>query len=123
MSNTPFVRAPGSRPFSVKDLAIFELLSPQIAKAFFTVSIKERLSSLESSALVGKHCDLVGKPLSPREEEIARLVMLGYTNKQISDQLCISEKTVRGNHLGSIFHKMGVNNRAQLVIKMFSENN
>ena len=54
-------------------------------------------------------------PLSLRENQIARLVALGYSNKRISDELKISEQTVK-NHLQSIFRTVGVTNRVELTI-------
>jgi len=53
--------------------------------------------------------------LSLREEQIALLVARGYSNKRISDELKISEQTVK-NHLQSIFKKVGVTNRVELTI-------
>lgn len=53
-------------------------------------------------------------PLTPREEEILRLTARGYTNKEISEQLFISVKTVE-NHKSSIMKKLRLTNRAELV--------
>lgn len=53
--------------------------------------------------------------LSPREREIIALIGSGLKNKQIADRLCISEITVR-HHLSSIFGKLGVSDRLELVI-------
>ncbi len=53
--------------------------------------------------------------LTPREREIVKVACLGLTNKQIGDKLAISEATVR-HHLGSIFAKLGVSTRSELVV-------
>lgn len=53
-------------------------------------------------------------PLTSREEEILRLTARGYTNKEISEQLFISVKTVE-NHKSSIMKKLRLTNRAELV--------
>lgn len=53
--------------------------------------------------------------LSEREKEIVRLIGKGYKNKKISSQLCISETTVR-HHLTSIYNKLGVTDRLELLI-------
>jgi DNA-binding NarL/FixJ family response regulator len=55
-------------------------------------------------------------PLSPREVEIIRLVATGASNKEIADQLVISEGTVK-NHLSSILSKLSVRDRMQAVLK------
>lgn len=53
--------------------------------------------------------------LSEREKEIVRLIGQGYKNKKISSQLCISETTVR-HHLTSIYSKLGVSDRLELLV-------
>ncbi|PHX53656.1 DNA-binding response regulator [Tychonema bourrellyi FEM_GT703] len=53
-------------------------------------------------------------PLTPAEERVFGEVIQGYTNKQISHRLFISPRTVQA-HLGSIFSKLHIENRAQLV--------
>ncbi len=55
--------------------------------------------------------------LSPREQEIARMVMKGYPNKTIAAVLDISVWTV-GTHLRRIFSKLGVGNRASMVAQL-----
>lgn len=53
--------------------------------------------------------------LTAREREIMRVACTGVTNKQIASQLSISDTTVR-HHLASIFSKLGVSTRAELVV-------
>jgi DNA-binding NarL/FixJ family response regulator len=48
--------------------------------------------------------------LTPRELEILRLVLAGYTNKAIATEIYISEKTVEF-HLDNIYTKLGVRTR------------
>ncbi len=50
--------------------------------------------------------------LTPRELKVLSLVAEGKTNKEIGDELYLSERTVR-NHLSRVLHKLNVNNRAQ----------
>jgi DNA-binding NarL/FixJ family response regulator len=51
--------------------------------------------------------------LTNRELEIVRLVATGLRNKQIADQLSITEGTVK-IHLHTIFEKLGVSSRVEL---------
>lgn len=53
--------------------------------------------------------------LTPREEEVLRLVATGATNREISQHLFISELTVK-MHLASIFRKLQVNDRTKAAI-------
>ena len=53
--------------------------------------------------------------LSPREREVIALIGEGLRNKEIGKRLFISETTVR-HHLTSIFTKLGVSERLELVI-------
>jgi DNA-binding NarL/FixJ family response regulator len=52
--------------------------------------------------------------LSAREREVADLVALGQTNKEIAADLYLSEKTVE-SHLSRIFGKLGASKRAQVA--------
>jgi len=52
--------------------------------------------------------------LTRKEHEISRMVAMGLTDKQIASRLDISFSTVR-THLKHVFHKLSVNNRAQLI--------
>jgi DNA-binding CsgD family transcriptional regulator len=52
--------------------------------------------------------------VSPREREILLLLLKGKSNREIEDALFISMGTVK-NHVYSIFQKIGVKNRAQLI--------
>jgi DNA-binding CsgD family transcriptional regulator len=60
--------------------------------------------------------------LSPREEEIARMVAAGYPNKTIAAVLDISSWTV-GTHLRRVFAKLGVGSRAAMVASLIKKGN
>ena len=53
--------------------------------------------------------------LTDRELEIVTLVAQGLRNKDISEQLSITEQTVK-NHLHNIFDKLGVSDRLELAL-------
>ncbi|MGM0409872.1 MAG: response regulator [Bacillota bacterium] len=53
--------------------------------------------------------------LSNREQEVLELLAQGMSNKDIAEELYISEKTVK-NHVSSILRKLSVNDRTQAVI-------
>ena len=53
--------------------------------------------------------------LSLREREVAVLVARGLTNRQIAEELIISERTAEG-HVDHIRDKLGVHNRAEVAV-------
>jgi len=53
--------------------------------------------------------------LTPREAQVLRLVAAGRSNRQIAQELALSESTV-AKHLTSIFNKVGVDNRAAAAV-------
>ena len=53
--------------------------------------------------------------LSERETDVIRLIELGLSNKQISNKLFLSEKTVK-NHISRIFSKLDVSARTQAAV-------
>lgn len=57
--------------------------------------------------------------LTDREQGVIALIAEGLKNKQIAERLCISETTVT-HHLSSIFSKLGVSDRLELVIYAFA---
>jgi DNA-binding NarL/FixJ family response regulator len=52
--------------------------------------------------------------LTPREEEIVKLVAEAHTTRQIAELLHLSEKTVE-NHRGNAMRKLGMRDRVELV--------
>ena len=84
----------------------------------------ERLHSRSRSGLLDAECvdavlDVAGHRtsrrqrddlLTPREHEVLGLVSRGLTNREIANQLVLSEKTVR-NHVERTYHKIGATNR------------
>ena len=52
--------------------------------------------------------------LTPREEEVVKLVAEAHTNKEIAEILHLSEKTVE-NHRSNAMRKLGMRDRVELV--------
>lgn len=55
-----------------------------------------------------------GKLLTAREKDVLRLLLLGFADKEISNELGISFWTIR-THVGRLFAKLGVRNRIDLM--------
>jgi two-component system, NarL family, response regulator NreC len=54
------------------------------------------------------------EPLTARELEVMGYIVRGFTNRQIAETLSISIRTVEG-HRASLFGKLGVKNRVELI--------
>lgn len=55
--------------------------------------------------------------LSEREVQVARLVAGGASNREVAEQLAITERTVKA-HLSAIFEKLGLRDRLQLSLRI-----
>jgi DNA-binding NarL/FixJ family response regulator len=56
----------------------------------------------------------VGKILSPREEEVLRLIAWGYLSKEVAARLRVSTKTAEA-HKANAMNKLGMKNRIDIV--------
>lgn len=95
--------------FSQDELRLLDMLQP----AFVTALARaQHRSDSEPQTL-----NLLAQRLTAREQDTARLVMLGLSDKEIAQRLDISITTVR-SHLDKAFRKMGAHNRATLIHKL-----
>jgi DNA-binding NarL/FixJ family response regulator len=89
------------------------------------VVLEDRLASTLGPALAAARAGQVCVPiqhsrqiepaaLSAREKQILGLVVMGYMNGQIAEQLFVAESTVK-SHLSSAFAKLGVRSRNEAV--------
>ena len=56
-----------------------------------------------------------------REQEVLKLVAKGYSNSKIATELSICLSTVKA-HIRKIMSKLKVNNRVEIVIKVYENN-
>jgi two-component system response regulator NreC len=54
------------------------------------------------------------EPLTPRETEVLKYIVCGYTNRQIGEELNISVRTVEG-HRANLAAKLGIQSRVDFV--------
>jgi DNA-binding NarL/FixJ family response regulator len=60
-------------------------------------------------------------PLTGREREVLRLMMGGYSNREIADALSLAEGTVK-NHVSNILIKLDARDRTRAVLKAIEGN-
>ena len=56
-------------------------------------------------------------PRDETDETILSLLTVGWTNKQIADQVCLSVQTVK-NRLSRMMKQSGATNRTELVVRL-----
>ncbi len=54
--------------------------------------------------------------LTPRELDVFRLLLKGYTLQETANQLSVKYSTAN-THMTAIYKKLGVNSRAELIIR------
>jgi NarL family two-component system response regulator LiaR len=79
-------------------------LHPEITRKLMQQVSQTRGTAQESS-----------KELTAREREVIRLVALGRNNREIAQELFISEKTVK-THISNLLGKLNLEHRTQLAI-------
>jgi DNA-binding NarL/FixJ family response regulator len=101
---------PAAAPeFDARDALVLGLVSVHVAAAYRRA---ERFDALVRRA-GAPSCDALDV-LSPREREVALLVVAGLTNRDAAAALGVAESTVK-EHLKRTFRKLGVANRRELT--------
>ena len=65
--------------------------------------------------------DWNGHGIGERELEIIALVAGGFSNKEISEEVCLSEGTVR-NYISNVLEKLELRDRTQLAVYYLQRN-
>ncbi|SDL83280.1 two component transcriptional regulator, LuxR family [Glycomyces sambucus] len=82
------------------------LLAPSVTRRLIEECFKARPALRRSARL---------DVLTPREEEVLRLIARGLSNPEIAAALFVSEQTVK-THVGKVFAKLELRDRAQAVV-------
>lgn len=110
----------GARGFLLKDVTLKQLTEAiRTLKAGGTLikpAITERILRGLERARPGFPSLNPPDPLTERETEVLRLMVAGYSNREIADAIGVSEGTVK-NHVSSILSKLGVRDRTRAVLK------
>ena len=88
--------------------------TPRLEMARFPRSLSRSKFDTHNNNGATSHSEPKPLPLTPAEERVFWETIQGYTNKQISERLFISPRTVQ-THLSNILNKLDLSNRTQLV--------
>lgn len=78
--------------------------------------VSQRLRGLGVRAGQSPARRLIGSPLSARELEVVELIASGKTNKEIANELFLSELTIE-THVKNILRKLGARSRVQVAAR------
>lgn len=95
----------------MRDVTIGELMD--VLSQFGSGDVER---SLEATAESSAYGSAMRARLSDRELEVVRLIVEGLSNKQISDRLALSDKTVK-NHISHILAKLSLTARTQVAVQ------
>lgn len=114
----------GAEGYVLKDADVSSLIKAIQKVVSGDIYIHPTLSSVLVKAYKRKEDDdeddlIAG--LTRREYEVISLISKGYNNKEIGQELFISEKTVK-NHVSNIFKKINVNDRTQAALFAIKNN-
>jgi DNA-binding NarL/FixJ family response regulator len=104
----------GARGYVTKTITGDDLVNSirQVNDGYAVFSPK--LAGFVLSSFRGSDHDAELDRLSPREQEVMRLIARGYTYKEVASELFISIKTVE-THVSSVLRKLQLSNRSELT--------
>ncbi len=109
----------GARGYIVKGVSARELVrilrAIQAGEAYVTPALAASLLSVMSARLPGERGTNPLQDLTEREQQILELVAAGQSNKEIGQQLFLSEKTVK-HYMTNILQKLHVRNRVEAAL-------
>ncbi len=122
----PLARAYAETPIvlactAIEPWGVRAVLTAGVAGVVLSKDLPSALGPCVQAVLAGQTCvprthwrQLEPPALSSREKQILGLVVMGYMNGQIAEQLFLAESTVK-SHLSSAFRKLGVRSRNEAV--------
>jgi DNA-binding NarL/FixJ family response regulator len=113
----------GARGYLLKDVSSEEMAQAVRKVASGEALIQSRITGkvlAEFSRLAGEKSTAraasLPVPLTERELEVLQALARGLSNREIADELVITEGTVK-NHVSNLIEKLGVRDRTQAILK------
>jgi two-component system, NarL family, response regulator LiaR len=73
-------------------------------------------TQIETVAAIGPTMSASELGISPREEQVLKLIAAGHSNQEIADELFLSLNTIK-KHTSTLFRKLGASRRTQAIEK------
>ena len=107
----------GASGYLLKDIGFDELSEAihRVARGESLMAPSVLRKVLDEFAHRAEERELPHEGLTPRELEVLQSLAQGLKNEEIAKELFITGKTVK-SHLGSIFSKLGVNDRSKAIL-------
>lgn len=105
--------AAGAAGYVLKDAGADELVAAVRAAHRGEIHLDAAITRQLTATL--RQPTLVPCAITPREREVIALVAAGHSNREIAQQLVISERTAR-THVSNILGKLGLSSRTQAAI-------
>ncbi|MBV8909715.1 MAG: response regulator transcription factor [Gammaproteobacteria bacterium] len=105
----------GLEGYVIKDIGLMDLSRALLAINSGEFYVDPRLAGSMLRRMSERRYKGDPTELSERETDVIQLIAIGLSNKQISEKLFLSEKTVK-NHISRIFSKLNVTARTQAAI-------
>ena len=96
------------------DLNLLEQYRPEELRALVRRENESYWARIANLIPDGQVKSILDEKLCDREREIVSYVVHGFTNREIAERLCISDRTV-STHLVNIYEKLNVHSRAELA--------
>lgn len=98
-------------------LLIFLMVNRYMEIILHIVPTKEIITNdTDKKMTEQKEFEMILQELTEREKSVFILIVSGYTNMQIADNLCLSNGTVK-NYISTIYEKIGTKERNTLIMK------
>jgi two-component system response regulator NreC len=113
--------AAGGSGYVVKSAADGELLTAIRALAQGRTIVSMKLNNSDTHQIFGHQATRTqsppragASPLSPREQDVLKLLAQGYTNQEVGTRLHLSVKTIE-THRARLMDKLGLRSRAEII--------
>ena len=90
--------------------------APAPAHAAYVQKLLDAFPTAPLASVIRQSATPLADPMTPREQEVLRLIAAGYSNREIAEKLVIAEGTVK-HYVHTILDKLQVHSRTQALAR------